>query len=68
MFQEKEYFFCYSTNLHEFLRYEKGIKYICTAFHDTTNKRFWLFERDGKLLNALDEYGKRGKKLGSMNK
>ena len=47
---------------------EKGIKYICTAFHDTTNKRFWLFERDGELLNALDEYNERGKKLGLKNK
>ncbi|KAF2425587.1 hypothetical protein [Bacillus subtilis] len=59
-----KYFFCYSTNLHEFLRYEKGIKFICTAFHDKTGKRFWLFERDEQVVNALKEYNERGKELG----
>jgi len=59
-----KYFFCYSTNLHEFLRYKKGIKFICTAFHDKTEKRFWLFERNQDLVVALEEYNKQGKELG----
>ncbi|MED5103139.1 hypothetical protein P9858_23770 [Niallia circulans] len=63
MNQEK-YFFCYSTNLFEFIRYEKGIKFICTAFHDKTMSRFWLFERTEELNNALLEYTERGKELG----
>lgn len=58
-----KYFFCYSTNLHEFLRYEKGVKFICTALHDKTGKRFWLFERNETLLRTLDEYNKHGKEL-----
>ena len=60
---EEKYFWCYSTNLHEFLRYEKGLKYICTAFHATTMKRFWLFERTEELKNALSEYNAQGKEL-----
>ncbi|MBT2667330.1 hypothetical protein J7J00_17780 [Bacillus sp. ISL-4] len=67
MTQEK-YFFCYSTNLMDFLRYEKGIKFICTAFHDQTNKRFWLFERTEQVADALKEYNKRGKDLGLHNR
>ncbi|MFV0942024.1 MULTISPECIES: hypothetical protein [Bacillus cereus group] len=51
-----KYFFCYSTNLHDFLRYEKELRFICTAIHDKTNKRFWLFERTEKLAKALVEY------------
>ncbi|MGF9738589.1 hypothetical protein ABEX38_14315 [Priestia megaterium] len=57
------YFFCYSTNLHEFLRYEKEISFICTAFHAKTGRRFWLFERDEVLLTALEEYNENGKEL-----
>ena len=61
---EERFFFCYSTNLHEFLRYERDHKYICTAFHDKTMKRFWLFERTEKLNESLVEYTKRSKNLG----
>lgn len=61
---EDKYFFCYSTNLHEFLRYEKEIKYVCTAFHATSNKRFWLFERSEELKNALTEYRLKAQELG----
>jgi len=63
-----KYFFCYSTNLHEFLRYEKGFKFILTALHDKTLKRFWLFEKTPELTKALIEYAERGKDLGLRNK
>jgi hypothetical protein len=63
MNQEK-YFFCYSTNLLEFLRYEKGQRFICTAFHDKTMKRFWLFERTEELKKLLIEYADYGRDLG----
>ena len=58
-----KYFFCYSTNLQEFLRYEKDIKYICTARHRKSNKQFWLFERTEELKIALVEYRVNGEKL-----
>ncbi len=60
----EKYFFCYSTNLLEFLRFEKGQRFICTACHDKTMKRFWLFERTEKLSKYLVEYAQRGENLG----
>ena len=61
---EDKYFFCYSTNLQEFLRYEKGIKYVHGARHLTTNRVFWLYERTEELKLALSEYNEQGKQLG----
>ncbi|MCZ7520552.1 hypothetical protein C2L96_08350 [Bacillus cereus] len=58
-----KYFFCYSTNLQEFFKYEKDIKYICTARHMTSNKQFWLYERTEELKMALAEYRVNGEKL-----
>lgn len=63
MLQEK-YYFCYSTNLSEFLRDVKGIEAICNAFHHKTNKRFWLFEKTTELKEALAEYTENSKDLG----
>lgn len=60
----ENYFFCYSTNLHEFLRYEKGIKFICQAKHIATDKVFWLFERTEELKLAISEYNEQGRQLG----
>lgn len=62
----EQYFFCYSTNLLEFLRFDKGQRFICTAFHDKTMKRFWLFERTEELNQFLVEYTKRSKVLGLL--
>ncbi|WP_265938418.1 hypothetical protein [Bacillus thuringiensis] len=62
----EQYFFCYSTNLLEFLRFEKGQRFICTAFHDKTMKRFWLFERTEELNQFLVEYTERSKDLGLL--
>lgn len=64
----EKYYFCYSTNLHEYLRYEKGIKFICTAKHAKTDKAFWLFEIDNSLQIALTEYNARGRELGIHNR
>jgi len=61
------YFFCYSTNLLEFLRYKKGQRYVCTAFHDKTMKRFWLFEKTEELNQSLTEYTEHSRKLGLIN-
>lgn len=60
---DDKYFFCYSTNLHEFLRYEKEINFICTALHTKTKNRFWLFERSEELKDALSEYHEDGKEF-----
>ncbi|WJE26684.1 hypothetical protein [Bacillus cereus] len=62
----QQYFCCYSTNLLEFLRFEKGQRFICTAFHAKTMKRFWLFERTEELNQFLVEYTERSKALGLL--
>lgn len=61
---QKRYFFCYSTNLYEFLKNSKGHKYIVTALNDKTMKRFWLFEKTEELNKSLVEYHNLGKELG----
>ena len=59
-----KYFFCYSTNLQEFLRYKKGFNYICGAKHLTTDNIFYVYEKSEDLLNALSEYNEQGKQMG----
>ncbi|MEK4752293.1 hypothetical protein MKX72_07350 [Priestia sp. FSL R5-0597] len=61
---KQEYYFCYSTNLSEFLREEKGMEAICKAFHHKTDKLFWLFEKTEELKDALNEYTEQSKNKG----
>jgi hypothetical protein len=51
-----KYFFCYSKQLHKYIQSHYNISYICTALHETTNKKFWLYERNEQLNNALQDY------------
>lgn len=50
------YFYCYSTNLHTFLR-SKGHRYICAGLHETTHRKFYLYNRTDDLNAHLTEYG-----------
>lgn len=58
-----EYFFCYSPQMANFLRHDKGIEYICKAKHTKTNKEFCLFVRNEQLQKAIEQYKKRGNKI-----
>lgn len=51
-----EYFYCYSIPLFKYLKMDKGISFICYALHDKSLKPFWLFERNNKLTQALNDY------------
>lgn len=51
-----KYFFCYSKTLHRFIHERYKLEYICTAIHETTNKKFWLYERTDQLKAAQEEY------------
>ncbi|UOY94185.1 hypothetical protein MUG87_08825 [Ectobacillus sp. JY-23] len=53
----QNYFFCYSKQTMKFLRYGKGIPFITYAIHGRTGIEFWLFERNPKLDEALQEIG-----------
>lgn len=59
----KDMFFCYSINLYDFLKNQKGFTYLLTANHIHTSKQFWVFNKNDELLKALDEYRENGKEL-----
>lgn len=63
MFNEKDYFYCYSTNLFKFLKADRGISYICCGLHEKTMRKFWQFKRNEELSKALIEYKQVGDKL-----
>ena len=47
---------CYSVHLMKFLTIQKEIKYELVACNPNTMKKFWIFIRDEKLNNALNEW------------
>ena len=47
---------CYSIPLMKFLTESKKIRYELVACNPNTMKKFWIFVRDEKLNNALDEW------------
>lgn len=51
-----KYFFCYSPTLHKYLNKKYKLSYICTAFHETNHKKFWLYEQSETLTKAINEY------------
>lgn len=50
-----EFFYCYSTNLHDFLR-RNGHRYICTGLNEHTHRKFWQYRRTDDLNRLLAEY------------
>jgi len=51
-------FYCYSTTLYHFLR-ANGLRYEYVTRHKRTGKRMWVFKRDDRLSDLLDEYDER---------
>ena len=64
--QNKEYFYCYSTNLFQFLKNIKKINYICVGLNENNLKKFWQFKMDENLKKALKEYKNLKVKVNSM--
>lgn len=52
---ESNYYFCYNKKVMEYLRYEKGIKFITAAKQLYSDKVFYLFERNAELDEALEQ-------------
>jgi hypothetical protein len=52
---ESNYYFCYNKKVMEYLRYEKGIKFITAAKQIHSDKVFYLFERNTELDEALKQ-------------
>lgn len=53
---DKDFYFCYDEQLVNYIRFKKGIKYICTGFNVKTKDRFYQFQRTESLNNAIQEY------------
>ncbi|PLR72283.1 hypothetical protein CYJ37_12055 [Bacillus sp. UMB0728] len=51
-----KYFFCYSKPLHKFIQNRYKLDYVTAALHETTLKKFWLYERSDQLRQAQEEY------------
>lgn len=53
---KRNYYFCYSPVQHKFIHNQHDIPYICSAIHETTKSKFWLYERNDELDKALKNY------------
>lgn len=51
-------FFCYDSGLHKYLHKVNKQKYLCAALHETTGKKFWLYERNETVNNLIGDYKK----------
>lgn len=51
-------FYCYSTTLMHFLK-ANGVRYEYCTRHKRTGNRMWVFERNDRLRELLDEYDER---------
>lgn len=52
----KGYFYCYSPVLHKYIHNNCKITYICTALHEHTKNKFWLYEKSEQLNAAIEKY------------
>jgi hypothetical protein len=53
------FFYCYNEQVKNFLRFEKGIPYLCHGISPTTKKEFWQFFKTDFLQHCLKEYEQR---------
>lgn len=52
-----EFFKCYSIDLHRFLK-ANGKRYMSKGFNETTNKNFWVYEKDFVVCELLTIWSK----------
>lgn len=48
---------CYSIPMRNFLS-QKGIRYELVGLHPETKKMFWVYIKDKKLIEAVNEWSK----------
>lgn len=51
------YYYCYSYPLKKYL-VESGEHFIVAGLHETTLKKFWVFQRNEKLDELLEQWTK----------
>jgi len=54
---EQEYFFCYNARMMAHLK-RHGFSYICSALHEKSGNKFWLFARNNMLQATIDSFEK----------
>ena len=57
--ETSEFFYCYSTNLHDHLR-KNGQRYICAAINENTTRKFWQYRRTDTFNRLLADYTNSG--------
>ncbi|MBB3154487.1 hypothetical protein FHS16_004569 [Paenibacillus endophyticus] len=50
---EQNFFFCYNSKLMAHLK-RNGFSYICSALHEKSGNKFWLFQRSEELQAVID--------------
>lgn len=50
-----EFFYCYSTKLHDFLRINQQ-RYICAGLNENTMRKFWQYRRTEELNRLLSAW------------
>jgi hypothetical protein len=51
-----KYFFCYDSSLHKYLNRVNKQQYVCAAIHETTSRKFWLYERTNTIDQLITQY------------
>lgn len=57
--QNKDYFFCYSKSLCDYLHYQKGLGIITVAKNLKSDRVFSLFEQSAELNEAIKNYNQK---------
>jgi hypothetical protein len=51
-----DFFYCYNAQVKNFLRFKKGIPFLCHGLSPKTGDPFWQFEKTEYLQHCLNEY------------
>lgn len=52
----QKFFYCYNPSLKNFLKFNKGINFLCHGLSPKTLDPFWQFAKSEYLQQCLDEY------------
>lgn len=52
----ENFFYCYNPQVKNYLRFEKGIPFLCHGLSATNRAPFWQFEKTDFLQHCLKEY------------
>jgi len=53
------FFYCYDPQLMKFLKFRKGINFICHGLHPKTLDPFWQFPKSDYLQACLNQWNQR---------